>query len=148
MKKIIGERFKDFRKKIGKTQKELAQEAEMSQANIAKIENGEIFPNLEILISLYSKYNLNIHWIISGKGDSMLRGQKDYGEYNDDMEELLFYLNNSPRVRYAILKYFLIYKYKNRDSMPKFLGSLEQFNTFEVLDELSDELSKKNQGDA
>jgi len=141
-KEVVGKRFKDFRKLIGKTQKEIAAEADMSQANIAKIEKGEIFPNLEILIYLYGKHNLNIHWIISGNGEAIL-SQRDYGEYTQDMNELLFYLDNNPSVRYSILKYFLIYKYKHQDSLPPIEKSENKFNIFEV----HNELSRKNRGD-
>ena len=47
---------------------------------IYAIEQGRVFPQLDDLATLHNRYGLNINWVISGKGNMILHGQKDSSE--------------------------------------------------------------------
>jgi transcriptional regulator with XRE-family HTH domain len=67
-KKEIGGRFNEFRKLIGKTQTQLANELNVGQSTIAIIESGTTFPSTKYLIYLHHHYHLNPTWLIFGTG--------------------------------------------------------------------------------
>ncbi|NIM17236.1 MAG: helix-turn-helix domain-containing protein [Candidatus Aminicenantes bacterium] len=72
LKKEIGRRFKRFRHKIKKSQKQLADELHLNQSTITNIEVGKTFPGTAYLRHFYDKYRLNAHWLINGSGDMLL----------------------------------------------------------------------------
>ncbi len=69
IKKKIGERFRQFREAIYKTQTQLAQELNVYQSTITNIEVGKTFPNIKYLHHFHKTYLLNINWLLSGEGD-------------------------------------------------------------------------------
>jgi transcriptional regulator with XRE-family HTH domain len=72
LKKEIGRRFKVFRRYIKKSQQELANELQVSQAIIGDIEIGMSFPRIPIQNYLYWQYYLNINWLLSGSGEMII----------------------------------------------------------------------------
>ena len=72
LKRKIGHRFKRFRHKIKKSQKQLAEELQLNQSTITNIEVGKTFPKTAYLRHFYDKYRLNAHWLINGSGDMLL----------------------------------------------------------------------------
>lgn len=70
--KKIGERFKEFRSAIKRTQKELAEELKIYQSTIANFEKGNTFPNIGYLVHFYEKYGLNIRWLITGESHMLV----------------------------------------------------------------------------
>ncbi|NIM12545.1 MAG: helix-turn-helix domain-containing protein [Candidatus Aminicenantes bacterium] len=78
LKKEIGRRFKRFRHKIKKSQKQLADELQLYQSTITNIEVGKTFPATAYLRYFYDKYQLNADWLINGNGDML----------HSDLEEL------------------------------------------------------------
>jgi len=69
IKKEIGQRFKRFRRAIGKTQMQLARELNVYQSTITNIEVGKTFPGLKYLHYFHNKYRLNTNWLLSNRGD-------------------------------------------------------------------------------
>ena len=72
-KKEISLRFRMFREVTGKTQKEISKLAGISQATISRMEAGEIYPPWELISFLHKNFNLDINWLITGKGDMILQ---------------------------------------------------------------------------
>ncbi len=77
LKEDVGTRFKAFRIDKKKAQHVLAGELNVHQSTITNIEHGTTFPKISYLFYFYAKYGLNINWLITGKGDMYLGGQKD-----------------------------------------------------------------------
>jgi transcriptional regulator with XRE-family HTH domain len=71
LKQEIGRRFKRFRHKIKKSQKQLADELQLYQSTITNIEVGKTFPGTAYLRYFYDKYRLNADWLINGNGDML-----------------------------------------------------------------------------
>jgi transcriptional regulator with XRE-family HTH domain len=76
-KEIFGSRLKQFRKNLNLTLKALEDLTCLSYSNIARIERGEIFPNFEFLVDLHNKFNLDLHWLITGAGEMYREQVKD-----------------------------------------------------------------------
>ena len=65
----IGARLKLFRIERKLTLKEIASLCETSAGYISDIERGVSKVSLEIIITLYSNFNLNLIWLLTGEGD-------------------------------------------------------------------------------
>lgn len=64
--KIIGKRIQSARKAKGLTQEKLAQEVLISVVYLSKIENGRVFPTLELLSTISQALNVDLGTLISG----------------------------------------------------------------------------------
>lgn len=133
LKKEMGQRFRLFRKHLGKTQKTLAGELGIRQSNIARIEMGVISPSMYACYRLKEDYYLNVNWLLSGSGDMILKekerkddGPVDYEEFTEEMQDLFYHLDNVPEIRHEVLKYFFNYKLANKKRIMEFLAMKEK----------------------
>lgn len=65
---MINERIKQLREALELSQKDLGVETDTPRTTIAGYEQGVALPNSAFLISLNSKFNVNIMWILKGEG--------------------------------------------------------------------------------
>jgi ribosome-binding protein aMBF1 (putative translation factor) len=65
----IGARIRKIRKELGLTQAELVAKSKRKCGVMSRIELGEVSPRLELLISLYRDYNVNINYVLVGEGE-------------------------------------------------------------------------------
>lgn len=65
---MINERIKQLREALKLSQKDLGVETDTPRTTIAGYEQGVALPNSAFLISLNSKFNVNIMWILKGEG--------------------------------------------------------------------------------
>jgi len=63
----MGDRFRLFREKIGKSREELAKEMNRSVELVKKIEKGESLPPTKGLYYFLETYKLDINWLLFGK---------------------------------------------------------------------------------
>ncbi len=134
LKKSIGSRIRQVRKSIGLTQAEMVAHFECGRANYSRIEKGEVFPNPAILRILNERFKVSLHWLICEKGD-MLEDQASKGPASgmdipagdeEDVQDMLAYMEAVPMVRHAILGFFLEYKAKNREIIEPLVAELRQ----------------------
>ncbi|MCP5049595.1 MAG: helix-turn-helix transcriptional regulator [bacterium] len=127
MKEAIGVRFRKMREYAGLSQKETGRLFGMNQSNIARIEKGIVSPNMAICDYFHTHYNINMNWLITGEGEMALADEDndkipaDYGEFSEEMKDLLFHLDHVPTARFAILKYFMGFKLENKKNILDFL---------------------------
>lgn len=69
----IPKRIKRIRETISYSQKQMCEFFHMSQSNYTKIENGHLNPNLEFMLILRTKFNINLNWLIAGEGEMYIR---------------------------------------------------------------------------
>jgi transcriptional regulator with XRE-family HTH domain len=69
----MNERFKQIRKKSGLNQKDFAEKLGTTQANISRYEKGELDINTEIQRKLAEHFGVNIHWLVTGKGEQTFK---------------------------------------------------------------------------
>lgn len=65
----LGERLKYLRKSRNLTQAELAENIEISRANISKIEKDEISPLAKNLVHICTFFDVSADWLLMGEGD-------------------------------------------------------------------------------
>ncbi|UCH92734.1 MAG: helix-turn-helix transcriptional regulator [Candidatus Aminicenantes bacterium] len=122
LRKEIGMRIREIRRFLGYTQVQMVSFFDIGRANYSRIEKGEIFPAATILSTLRKEFKVSLDWLITGEG-GMFHHQKQkkeekkspgFGEYTEEINDLLFHLQNVPMVRHALLGFFLEYKTKNQ----------------------------------
>ncbi|MCX5720310.1 MAG: XRE family transcriptional regulator [Nitrospirae bacterium] len=68
MKTKIGKRIRGFRRFLGMSQKEFGQKIGLSYQHISRYEQGKITPSGEVLVKICESYNINLNWLLIGKG--------------------------------------------------------------------------------
>ncbi|MGE5343994.1 MAG: helix-turn-helix domain-containing protein [Candidatus Omnitrophota bacterium] len=120
----IGKRFKLFRKSHNLTIPEIADQTSLSRDTLTEVEAGKTKPSAILMLALFKLYGLNINWWLSGKGKMIEKWDADYPKgdeeistdtYEDDYNQLLWYLENAPVAKYAVLGFFQEYIHKNKD---------------------------------
>ena len=82
-KKEIGQRFKQFREMLGKSKKELEQEANNPLIQVPRInmlELGVFIPDIIFIQYFTAKYGLDLTWLVTGVGTTLLKNTKDQGQ--------------------------------------------------------------------
>jgi transcriptional regulator with XRE-family HTH domain len=116
----FAERFAMIRKKLGFNQGDFAQKMGLSKPTILRYETDGGYPDAGTLLKLIQGYDVNINWLLTGKGDMFIKDitkmkDIDFEEYQEDMEELLYFIREVPRFRYPVLKFFIHWKVDNRE---------------------------------
>lgn len=125
LKKDVGERLRQFRKKIGYTQDRIAPYMGVGRANYSRIEIGDIFPGIPALVTLKDEFNLSLHWLLCNHGEMFIEEKEKpdnhvfLGEDNEDIKDLLHHILNVPMVKHSVLSFFLEYKMKNKTLIDK-----------------------------
>lgn len=61
-------RIKKIRQILNMSQQQYAEMMRTSQSNISKYERGELKPTLDFLVNLHTELNIDINWVLTGKG--------------------------------------------------------------------------------
>lgn len=124
----IAGRLKAIREKLNLRQKELAEILNISVVTMSDIERGKKRPGVEILFILWEKYRVDPVYLLHGEGD-MFRREKDtkgvtvedgvFGDYTDDVKEMLWYMQHSLLARSAFMTMVKEYIYKYEKLLEK-----------------------------
>ena len=133
LRKAVGQRMRKLRKTLGYTQEKMVSFFEIGRANYSRIEKGEVWPGVHIQYILRTKLSVSLDWLITNTGKMFIRERQDksseekinFGQYSEEIRELLSYLDKVPMVKHAILSYFLEYKVKNKKIIQHFLEEAE-----------------------
>lgn len=74
--KDVNNRFKEIRKILNKSQKEISQELDVSQSVISDIERGILNLSYDITTKLIKLYNINLNWLFIGEGSMFKDGKQ------------------------------------------------------------------------
>ena len=122
MRQQIGKRFRLIREKIGITQTHLGEKLGIQFQHVSKYERGETVPTWENLIKLNNLYDVNINWLLTGKGKMFLSPitySNDEGrtmEYVKDLEsdsqieEIVEELRNDHDLKTLVYDYIKNYR--------------------------------------
>jgi transcriptional regulator with XRE-family HTH domain len=72
----IGQRFKKFRELLGKSIKQIEQEANNPLIKVTRIymfEQGAIIPDIIFIQYFTETYRLNLNWLVTGTGKTFLK---------------------------------------------------------------------------
>jgi transcriptional regulator with XRE-family HTH domain len=69
----IAKRFKELRRELNLTQKQMSEELETTQANISQIENGECLPTGNFMLRVAERFpDVNFNWLFLNQGTPRL----------------------------------------------------------------------------
>jgi len=111
-----GMRLRAVRNHFNLKQQEFAAKLNMSGTSLSEIETGKYKPGIELLVSLYRKFNVNIFYLLLGEGDMFMDPiaasyleAGDYAVNVQDVREFLQDFKKSP-----LLQYFILSQYKGK----------------------------------
>jgi transcriptional regulator with XRE-family HTH domain len=114
--KEIGLRLQLIRKKLNLLQKDFAKSMDISNASLSEMEAGNAKPRFELIYNITSKYKVNINYLLHGEGEifmsdeiSRQSGLEILPEYQLFFKDFLYYFNQSPLVRTAMMNHFRTY---------------------------------------
>ncbi len=124
-KELIGNGIKKIRQYLGLKQKNLAEILDISGGYLSEIECGKKNPGIEILNKLVDKYQVNISYLFTGNGSYFIHPGKENSnepaandkEISDEKklsEEMKWYIEHIPVVRFALIEFFKSYLYDKR----------------------------------
>jgi len=119
----FGQRLKEIRQQLKLLQKDFAAGLEVSGSFLSEIEKGKTNPGFDVLRKIYVNYNVNLHYLMDGSGRPFVDQMRAVsasvstiisGPDREKLEELFYYIENAPVVRYAVYEFFSNYLYKNK----------------------------------
>ncbi|MDZ7263993.1 MAG: helix-turn-helix transcriptional regulator [candidate division KSB1 bacterium] len=118
----IGKRIRLVRDKKGITQSELGEKLGIQFQHVSKYERGETVPTWENLIKLHEFYDVNINWLLTGKG-TMFVSPLTYSvadtqsppavrdlDSDDQLDEIIAELRNDQELKNLIYDYIKNYR--------------------------------------
>jgi transcriptional regulator with XRE-family HTH domain len=72
----VNDRFTFLIKTIDKTSNALSKDIGVTAPTIRKIEKGVTLPSGKILTFLVEEHNVNVNWLLTGKGEMFLSGEQ------------------------------------------------------------------------
>jgi transcriptional regulator with XRE-family HTH domain len=123
----FGSRVREIRETIGLTQTEMAEKLVMHSSYLSEIETGLRKPGQKFLVKLASTFNVNLNWLIIGKGKRFMEEPgspeavewQHFGEQKNDIKELMAYCRESTLVRLTVIAYFKKFLLKYEDLIHK-----------------------------
>lgn len=117
-----GDRIKEVRKIFRETQKEFAENVNISQAHLSNIEKGKDKPSDKLLRVISAEYEVSFEWLKIGEGKMVM--SVDYPETKELLSSLKIFLSNgrefdhfySSEILQAIPKFL---SWNNRDDLTK-----------------------------
>jgi len=70
--KLINDNIFNVRKKIGLSQKDFANSLSITNTSLSYYESGKRTPDANFLQSLVVVYNVNLNWLVTGKGEMFI----------------------------------------------------------------------------
>ncbi len=122
MRQEIGKRLRLIRERLGITQAEVGEKLGIQSQHVSKYERGETVPTWENLIKLTEIYDVNINWLLTGKGGMFLsmvnysaQGEKNIYAVRDiepdsQIDEIIIELQNDLDLKNLIYDYVKHYR--------------------------------------
>lgn len=123
-----GQRIKMLRERLNLQQNELARAVDILPSTLCAFEKGERNPTYEFLSRIAHQYNVNLNWLVTGKGEiftdrpgneNSLFVNFDFGEQTGPVVQLVKMLSDSPLVRLTILAFAAKFMLANENLINK-----------------------------
>ncbi len=143
--KAVGMRLREVREFFGLSLEKMSEVSGFSKSMISEAEHGLKKPSAIYLHALLEHFNVNINYILNGKGRMFLPrlttltqdSSTESPDMNSDakkfeglLSEMLYLVEHVDMVKYAMLSYFISYKTQN---LPVIKKLLEQITAEEML---------------
>ncbi len=123
----IGARLRVIRESLKCTLKTMQEKSGISTSYVSDFERGKKFPSSKYLKELVVTFGVSTDYIFTGNGEMFLEDKEnwkdmyDFGKFNEDVHEMLFYMKKVPNTLFAVLEFFTDYKVKKQDFLEKYL---------------------------
>lgn len=123
--KNLGTRLRQWRKQLPLKSFELAKLIKISQGSLSDIENNKSLPSADTITKLYQFSDLNIIWLLLGKGP-MIRDRSRTLELDEGamVQEAMQDYGEDRKLREVIEKAVRIYRRGNQEKRAHLLGFL------------------------
>ena len=118
----FGKRVAKVRQELKIKQEDFAPSLNIVVSTLSLIETGKTKPGYSFFKKITDVYNVNPLYLLTGKGEKFInedtlnpREKRDYGEFTEMIEELYYYLDNSPMVKFAVMDFFKNYLYNHQE---------------------------------
>jgi transcriptional regulator with XRE-family HTH domain len=131
----FADRVTEVRNRLRLTQREMAETLEISISFLSQVEAVKTKPGYTFFNNMMKKYNVNPIYLLSGSGSMFLESYPPVNKYKTDennqeqrlevkgytgenireIEDMLYYMERSSVVRFAILEYFGNYVFKHKE---------------------------------
>lgn len=92
---MTGDRFKAVRKHLGINQQAMGEALKINASAISQMENNRIKPSLDTMIQLSHSFNVDLHWLITGRGDMFLDLDEKRGQDpSKNLKKLKAFIND------------------------------------------------------
>lgn len=111
----FGKRVREVRHILNLSQKDFASILDIAGSYLSEIEAGKTRPGFSFFYKISSLFYINPAYLLHGMGDvfveerSRLYQDIDFGPLDQDVQRLIWYLERSPMVCFAVLEYFTRY---------------------------------------
>ncbi len=117
----LGNRVKKIRRELNISQKDFANKISISGSFLSEIESGKVKPGFDFFYNIAKECNVNPWFLLFGEGDMFREPKgtvsmeiKDPGNQIESVEDIFWYMNNSPMFRNTVTgfaaKYLLEYE--------------------------------------
>ena len=124
--KRLGNRLIELRVKLGLKQNAFAKELGVSGSYLSDIELGKTRPSFDFLLSCYSRYKMNLTWLLVGDGPMFLEresGKKlceyDFGDQSEFMHNMMGIMDKSKFCRNVLAAGLLRAYYENETTIKR-----------------------------
>ena len=122
----FGQRLKAVRKHLKLKQTEFAGKIGIKNNYLSEIESGKIKPGLEFFYKLTKEFRINLYYLFHNEPPMFFDDifpadfeEKDFGEANRRVHELISFIERSPMVKFEMLGYFSRYRIQNQSTIDK-----------------------------
>jgi transcriptional regulator with XRE-family HTH domain len=126
----IGKRLRDIREALNITLEKMQEITGFSKSLISAAEKGQKKPSSIYLYFLLDRFNVDLNYVFSGKGNMFKRiprlldpGDPDLGH---SCEELIYMIENVELVRYAMMTEYIKFKAQNKALINEVLAAREK----------------------
>jgi transcriptional regulator with XRE-family HTH domain len=134
-------RIRAVRKKLMLKQEDFANQLGISQSFLSVVESGKRKPSFELLFSLLTRFNVDLSWLLTGKGKMFIKNQKSF--FIDlfpevppaaDVIDLIKSLE-VPIMRNALLSKYYLYLERYKDIISEYYQNKEKENDSQIGEE-------------
>ena len=122
-KPTIGQRLKKWRKTSNLRLVGLSEKINVAASSLSELENDKSLPSAETLVKLYYNTNLDILWLLTGKG-AMHKVENGSGQNANFYQDVMPY-ENDERLRELLKKLVRIYQHGGPEKVALLKGFLE-----------------------
>jgi transcriptional regulator with XRE-family HTH domain len=114
-------RLRTARRQLHLSQKEFAARLEIAPSYLSEIESGKTRPGFEFFYKISKLFKISPIYLLHGEGLIFIETGKnwyqdiDFGSLNNEVQELIWHMQQSPTMTHAILEFFPRYLYNNRE---------------------------------